>query len=162
MKPKKILTNRYIILIFTILLCIMIALTYSIKQPNLIVVNFLGMLFVVLSSIISRGFFLFAVDYLTFLDNSFKVRIIYVLKSLFLSMFILFPISFALFVVSLNEMFSYSLINKIIIFSVSYLSPICLFYSFKITSNRNWFDTLKVVSLSIMSMLFSDFLIKII
>jgi hypothetical protein len=86
--------------------------------------------------------------------KKFKERFFYVMKSLWLSRFVILPTILILFFVNLFINLEFVLINKIITFAIVYLSQLTLFFSYKFITGNNWHTTIKVVaSQSILSVL---------
>jgi len=92
----------------------------------------------------------------------FKERFFYVTKSLWMAQFVLLPTVLVLFLVNLIFNLEFSTINKIVVFSMSYLSQIALFFSYKLVTKSDWAITIKVVASQSMLTILLSVLLKFI
>ena len=164
---QKYLKNNIVIASALIVSCIVLTALYYIKGlvlPNFI--SFAGNALIMLSSIlgvvICGSVFMLATDSLFCRDKKFKERFFYITKSLWLSHILILPISLILLVANLFVNLDISVINNIVVFSISYLSQLVLFFSYKFITNRAWNTTIKVVASQFFLMLFLTILLKFI
>ena len=147
----KLLKSNYIISSIILISSILITILFCIKSS--IVLNlssFLGNWLIIFLTIagmvLCESIFLLSVDSIICRGKKFKERIFYVMKSLWLSQIILLPIILTLFLVNTFINLDVSLINKILAFSIAYLSQLVLFFSYKFVTRYDWSTTIKVVA----------------
>lgn len=164
---QKYLKNNIVIALALTISCIILTILYYIKGlvlPNFI--SFAGNVLIILLSIlgvvICGSVFMLATDSLFCRDKKFKERLFYVTKSLWISHILILPISLILLTVNLFVDLDISTINNIVVFSISYLSQLILFFSYKFITNRDWSITIKVVASQFILTLLLTLLLKFI
>jgi len=158
---QKYLKNNLTITAVLIISSVLITILYYFKDlvlPNAI--SFVGNIVIIFSSILGivlcGSVFLLAIDAMINRNIRFKERLFYTIKSLCISQFMLLPVILILLLINVFVDLEFSIINKIVVFSISYLSQICLFFSYKLVTKSNWSTTIKVVaSQSILAILLS-------
>ena len=164
---QKYLKNNMVIASALTISCIILTVLYYIKGlvlPNFIslVGNALIMLSSIFGVVICGSIFMLATDFLFCRDQKFKNRFFYLTKSLWLSQILLLPISLILLMSNIFISIDISIINSIVVFSISYLSQLVLFFSYKFITNRDWNITIKVVASQFMLTLLLILLLKFI
>ena len=127
-------------------------------MPNAL--SFIGNTIIIFASILGvilcGDIFLLAVDSVINRGVKFKQRFFYTFKSLCMSQFMLLPVILILLTVNAFINLEFSIINKIVVFSISYQSQIILFFSYKFITKNDWNTTVKVVaSQSVLTILLS-------
>lgn len=163
----KCLKNNYLICLslllssffMTFLLC---SKTYDNLTFKCLFINGLFVLLTILITVTCESLFLLAIDSLICNDQKFVKRFLYTFKSLWLSQCILLPIS--LFLMLFNGFVNLNLttVNKILIFSMSYLSQVALLFAYKFVTARDWSTSIKIVSANCCLIFFLSQLIKFI
>lgn len=148
---QKYLKNNIFIAFGLTVSCILLTFIYYTKglvMPTFVsfVGNILIMMLTILGIVICTGIFMLAIDSLFFKAIKFKERFFYITKSLWLSQLVILPISLILLVVNIFANVEVSIINNIVVFSISYLSQLVLFFSYRFITNRNWNIVIKVVA----------------
>ena len=143
----KYLKNTLVMSTSILISSLLITSLYCFKSPESSF--WLNELFVILSivgMVVCGSVFLLATDSIFCRGRKFKERFIYVIKSLWLSQCVILPVVLCLFLV--NAFFNLILldINKVIVFSISYLSQFTLFFSYKFITDYDWSTTIKVVA----------------
>lgn len=162
---QKYLKNNITIAIAVFASCAMLTTIYYLKGlvlPNAL--SFIGntsiMALTILGTVLCNGLFLLATDALFFRDEKFKNRFFYVTKALWISQLLLLPVSFILLLANLFVNLDISIINNAVVVSISFLSQLILFFSYKFVTNHDWSETIKVVSSQIMLALFLSVLLR--
>lgn len=148
---KKYLKNNIIIGVFLLLSTLLLTVLYYIKgliqeNPISFIENFIIIFFSIFGVVFCSGIFMLASDSIFCREKKFKERFFYVTKSLWLSQLIILPVSIILLLVNFIFNLDVFIINKIIVFTISYASQIFLFFSYKFVTKHDWFTTIKVVT----------------
>ncbi|MCL2311390.1 MAG: hypothetical protein FWC41_02705 [Firmicutes bacterium] len=145
------LKNNFVIGGLTLISSILITILYCLKNYEELntlcfLQNGIFILGTIVSMVICGSIFLLSVDAIILKNVKFKERIFYTMKSLWLSQFIVLPIILILFLINFFVDLEFSIINKIVVFTISYLSQIFLFFSYKFVTKYDWATTIKVVA----------------
>lgn len=149
----KYIKNNYIIASATMLYCIFIGVICSINYSLTAIAINTGLFMLTMAlNVLVNGIFLFAIDAFIRQKKTFKLRFFEITKALWISQLILLPIS--LIAVILNPFISLSdeATVKIITFSLKYICPFVLFFSYKNITKSDWPTTIKVVSITFILM----------
>jgi hypothetical protein len=150
---KKLIKNKYIILLSVFLNTIFISLLYSLKNINLFLGNFVIVLITLALQALSTGFFLFMIESFIAPKQSFKINFLNTIKSVFISQYPLSFVSIALFIICTLTNISAEWISKIIITTTNQISLFALFLSYSLVTKKSFSDTIKVVSITIIIMM---------
>jgi hypothetical protein len=162
----KFLENNLIISAIIIVSVLLMVFLYYLKGSILNFGSFLINSMIILSTIfgivISEGVFLLSIDSIVCRKVKFKEKFFYITKSLWLSQCILLPVVLCLILINFLINLNIFAINKIIVFVVSYLSQLILFFSYKFVTKRNWVTTIKIVASSCLLAFVLQILLKFI
>lgn len=134
--------------------CVCIGLLYSLRNFsfNFIALNFSLVLVTVFFSTLLNGAFLFAIDSFIRQKVQFKARFFKLTKSLWVSQLILLPVSIVTLAIIPFVSISAITIVRIVTFTIRYICPFALLFSYKYTTNSDWFTSIKVVSITFILM----------
>ena len=163
----KLLKNNYLICAITLISSILTTTLICVKSSMILnlssfLLNELIVLVTIVVVVFCEGIFLISTDSLFCRKKSFKDRFFYVMKSIWISQFVLLPIILILFVVNFFVELDISIINKIIVVSISYLGQLVLFFSYKFITKYDWNTTIKVVASQSVLTIFLTLLLKFI
>ena len=164
---QKYLKNNIVIAFALTFSCVILTVLYYTKglvMPTFIsfIGNTLIMMLTILGVVICTSIFMLAIDSLLFKAIKFRERFFYITKSIWLSQLVILPISLILFIVNIFVNLEVSIANNIVLFSISYLSQLVLFFSYRFITNRNWNIVIKVVAFQIIVTVLMSLLLKLI
>lgn len=154
---KNILRKRYIE-ISTILYCGYVACIYMISDPNHdknnpnwgnFAINLAIFSLTIFANVIINSLFLSAISSVIERIDTFKGRFLKALKSMLIAQIVLLPVSFILLMVSFFIHLDSFWVSKIIIFTINFIVPIALFFSYKHTTKLPWNKSIAIVALNI-------------
>lgn len=163
----KYLKNNFVIFAIIFISSILTTLLYCLKSGiDVSLLYFFQNEVLVLGSIallvICNSVFLLAVDNIFCRNVKFKERFFYIMKSLWISQFLLLPVILVLLAVNIFVDLKFLTINNIVVFTISYLSQIALVFSYKFVTNKKWYTTIKVIASQGILMFLITTLLKII
>ena len=164
---QKYLKNNIVIMSVLFVSCLLLTFLFYLKGLVLpIFISFTGNILIFVLSIVGvvlcNSLFMFATDSIFCKKIKFKERFFYVTKSLWMSQCLLLPIVLILCIVNCFINLSIDFINNVIVISISYLSQLILFITYKFVTKNTWVITIKVVSLQFALMSLLNLLLKFI
>lgn len=148
---SKLLNSKSIIFIFTFLYCTILAMicTNNFLNIKLLGINFIMFVVTLFIKALISGVFLFSID--AFLSNKkdFKLRFFEIVKSLLIAYLILLPFSLITLILNFLVDFQMDFFIRVISFSINFICPISLFFSYKFVTKSTWEYTIKVNSITV-------------
>lgn len=164
---RKYLKNNIAITSVLIASCIILTFLFYLKGLVLpTFISFGGNILIIALSIFGVVFcnslFMLAADSIFCKKIKFKERFFYITKSLWMSQFLLLPIVLILCLINCFINLNINFINNVIVISISYLSQLTLFMTYKFVTKNNWETTIKLVSLQFALVFILNLLLKFI
>lgn len=159
----KITKNRTVFCL-TLVYSVLIGLIYSFDNFNLVYLTVNTCIFILTLglSIVNGTLFLIIVDAFIRQEIQFKERFFQIIKSIFISKLILFPVSICLLVLNMFIKMDLVALSKCITFLLIYASQFILLFTYKKITQSSWDITIKVVTLQFIFSSFLSLLLKFI
>lgn len=159
----KITKNRTVFCL-TLVYSVLIGLLYSFDNFNLVYLTVNTCIFILTLglSIVNGTLFLIIFDAFIRQEIQFKERFFQIIKSIFISKLILFPVSICLLVLNMFIKMDLVALSKCITFLLIYASQFILLFTYKKITQSSWDITIKVVTLQFIFSSFLSLLLKFI